>query len=932
MNESRKTGSLHLRNSIALTVIWTVLVGSSLSWYLYEEHRHTIQEAQAKARANLDENLAFFRWATGHGGVYVLATEETPPNPYLSHVPERDIVTPSGRLLTLVNPPYMMRLVLEFGREQYGTRGHLTSLNPLNPWNVPDSWEAEALRAFERGKTEVSSVETEDGKSYLRLMLPLVTEHGCLECHAAQGYKEGDIRGGISVSVPLAPIPAIERPSYYSAAVLGHIVLWVFGLAGIAVGGRRIGKHIRERDLSEERVQRGFNLETALRRIDRKVLEGANFREALEIACGAVVEIGYRMCWVGLAEPDYTIRPVGVRGFDGGVLTELQLRWDESPQGNVPAGIAIRTERTYVCPDVLASSLYGPWREKAEKVGYRSSATIPLKIAEEGIIGCLTVFREQVGDFSPEEIRDLETFAYQCTIVIINARRLEELRDTSQRLAFHFNRMPLGYIVHDREFRITGWNPAAERIFGWSADEAMGKHPFELIVPTEMQAHVSGIWSKLCKGDESSGGSAGPAIRKDGGEGFCEFFSTALRDARGAMTGLLTLVHDLTEKTKLERQLQTAQRMESVGTLAGGIAHDFNNALTGIIGYGELLRGKVAGDQGALQDLDVMMNAAERASTLTRQLLAYARRLVIEPVNMSLNTLTADLMKLMSKVVGEHVEVSTFLAKDLPIIRADRGQIEQVVMNLCLNARDAMPTGGQLLVETEAVCLDEEYVKHNPYIKAGRYALLKVSDTGIGMDEKTRARVFEPFFTTKGPDRGTGLGLAMVYGIVKQHEGYIHLYSELGKGTTFKVYFPAVEALPNAVPETRREETVRGGTETILLAEDEESVRRLAEQALEELGYNVLIARNGEEAIEIFRQNEDIALAVLDVIMPKKGGKEAYEQMHKVNPNLKVIFMSGYTANAIHESFILIADVPFLPKPFGPSALARKVREVLDSA
>ena len=199
------------------------------------------------------------------------------------------------------------------------------------------------------------------------------------------------------------------------------------------------------------------------------------------------------------------------------------------------------------------------------------------------------------------------------------------------------------------------------------------------------------------------------------------------------------------------------------------------------------------------------------------------------------------------------------------------------------------------------------------------------------MDEKTRARVFEPFFTTKGPDRGTGLGLAMVYGIVKQHEGYIHLYSELGKGTTFKVYFPAVEALPDAVPETRREETVRGGTETILLAEDEESVRRLAERALEDLGYNVLVARNGEEAIEIFRQNEDIALAVLDVIMPKKGGKEAYEQMHKVNPNLKVIFMSGYTADAIHESFILIADVPFLPKPFGPSALARKVREVLDA-
>src|SRR3989304_4360776 len=213
MNESRKTATLHRRNIIAFTVIWTVLVGSSLSWYFYEEHKHTIIDAETRARESINKDLVFRRWATGHGGVYVPATEETPPNPYLSHVPERDIVTPSGRLLTLINPAYMIRLLHEFGRKQYDIRGHLTSLNPFNPRNVPDSWEAEALRAFERGKTEVSSVETMYGESYLRLMLPLVTEHGCLKCHAAQGYKEGDIRGGISVSVPLAPILAAWRPA-----------------------------------------------------------------------------------------------------------------------------------------------------------------------------------------------------------------------------------------------------------------------------------------------------------------------------------------------------------------------------------------------------------------------------------------------------------------------------------------------------------------------------------------------------------------------------------------------------------------------------------------------------------------------------------------------------------------------------------------------
>jgi CheY-like chemotaxis protein len=242
-----------------------------------------------------------------------------------------------------------------------------------------------------------------------------------------------------------------------------------------------------------------------------------------------------------------------------------------------------------------------------------------------------------------------------------------------------------------------------------------------------------------------------------------------------------------------------------------------------------------------------------------------------------------------------------------------------------------MPEGGRLEVETRYVDPEEEYARRNPYMRAGRYALLTVSDTGVGMDEKTSERVFEPFFTTKGPDKGTGLGLAMVYGIVKQHGGFIHCYSEPGKGTAFKVYFPAVEAQPDAVPAMRGEEIVRGGTETILLAEDEEAIRSLIERTLKDLGYDVLVARDGEEAIEIFGRNEGIALAVLDVVMPRKGGKEAFDEMHKRNPLLKVIFMSGYSADGIHDSFVLIPGVPFLQKPFGPTLLARKVREVLDT-
>jgi PAS domain S-box-containing protein len=554
----------------------------------------------------------------------------------------------------------------------------------------------------------------------------------------------------------------------------------------------------------------------------------------------------------------------------------------------------------------------------------------PLRSAGGEGIGVLNVYSDREGAFGDEEVGRLGMFAQQCSIAVMSARWVESLRDTNQRLAFYMDRMPLAYIVWDLEFGVEEWNPAAERIFGWKARETIRKNACELIVPKEARPQFEHGWSKLLKGDGSSS-SVNANVRKDGKIITCEWFNALLRDASGKVSGVLSIAHDVTEKAEMEGQLQTAQRMEAVGTLAGGIAHDFNNALTGIVGFGELLRMRLAGDEPALRDLDEILRCAERAATLTRQLLTFARRQVIEPVNLNLSALVADLMRLVGKVVGEHIEVTTSLGTDLPTIHADRGQIEQVIMNLCLNARDAMPKGGRLLVETGDVHLEEDYARQNPYARAGRYALLTVSDTGVGMDEKTCERVFDPFFTTKGPDKGTGLGLAMVYAIVKQHGGFIHLNSEPGKGAAFKVYFPAVPSQPDTGPTIREEESLRGGTETILLAEDEEAIRSLVERTLKELGYTILVARNGEEAVEIFRRNKKIALAVLDAVMPRKGGKEAFEEMRKENPGLKVIFMSGYAADGIHDSFVMIAGMPFLQKPFGPTILARKIREVLDA-
>jgi PAS domain S-box-containing protein len=497
-------------------------------------------------------------------------------------------------------------------------------------------------------------------------------------------------------------------------------------------------------------------------------------------------------------------------------------------------------------------------------------------------------------------------------------RREEELR-TILRTATD------GFWVTDRKGRFLEVNDAICRNLGYSRDELLRMSVSDIEAVEKPEEILRTVQRIMERGSDQF---EGLHRSKDGSLRNMEISVNYLPPPHDRFFAFL---RDITEHKAFEAQYFQARKMEAVGTLAGGIAHDFNNALTGIVGFGELLRMRMAGDGQALHDLDEILRCAERATTLTRQLLTYARRQVIEPVNVNLSILVADLMKLIGKVVGEHIEVKTSLGKNVPTIHADRGQIEQVVMNLCLNSRDAMPEGGRLVVETGDVVLEEEDVRRNPYMKTGRYALLTVSDTGVGMDEKTRERVFEPFFTTKGPDKGTGLGLAMVYGIVKQHGGFIHLYSEPGKGTAFKVYFPAVEAQPDAVPVKRVEEIVRGGTETILLAEDEEAIRSLGERALKELGYTVLVARDGEEAVEIFRQHKEIVLAVLDVVMPRKGGKEAFEEMHKQNPRLKVIFMSGYSADAIHDSFVLIPGTSFLQKPFGPTILARKVREALDT-
>jgi signal transduction histidine kinase len=399
------------------------------------------------------------------------------------------------------------------------------------------------------------------------------------------------------------------------------------------------------------------------------------------------------------------------------------------------------------------------------------------------------------------------------------------------------------------------------------------------------------------------------------------------------------LVNDITEqykaeeeKEKLQRELTQSQRMESVGRLAGGVAHDFNNLLTAISGYAELARLKMREDEPIREYIDIIHNSSIRAADLTKQLLAFSRKQIIDPVVLNLNEEIDGILKLLGRLIGEHIEVAIKKSQDLWNILIDKTQIEQIVMNLALNARDAMPLGGKLILETENISVDATGARPHHNLKAGEYVRLSITDTGQGMSEEEQQYIFEPFYTTKALGKGTGLGLATVYGIVKQNRGFIYVYSETGKGTTFKIYLPRIQDAAESVKESLRYEDLPRGSEHILVVEDEYEVRKLFVRVLSKLGYAVLEAGDGQEGYDVFTQSDArIALLVTDVVMPKLSGKELAEMLHIKDPALKVIYMSGYTEHAILYNSVLEKGINFLQKPVSPKILAKAVRKALDS-
>ncbi len=508
-------------------------------------------------------------------------------------------------------------------------------------------------------------------------------------------------------------------------------------------------------------------------------------------------------------------------------------------------------------------------------------------------------------------------------------RAEEALRQSEERYRMLFESNPQPMWVYDTErLAFLAVNEAAVRHYGYSPEEFLAMTIID-IRPKEDLPRLQEALHDMAAG--ASGAAAWQHRKKDGSVIDVAIISHGIVfDGRAAR---LVLATDITERKCLEEQLRQAQKMEAIGRLAGGVAHDFNNLLTAIIGYSQLALTRIGPDSRVRRELEEINKAGTRAASLTSQLLAFSRKQVIQPVSLNLNAIVADMGKMLRRLIGEDIELQFMLAEDLDYVEADAGQMQQVVMNLVVNARDAMPQGGRLTIATANVELDKAFTRKRPAVAPGAYVALQVSDTGCGIDDEIRSHIFEPFFTTKEIDKGTGLGLSTIHGIVTQSRGHVWFNSEAGQGTTFEVYLPRIDA--------RREQDKIGnstsellhGTETILLVEDDEAVRRLECSILKANGYAVLEAQHCEDALAMATAHQGcLDLLVTDVVMPRMSGRELAEQLLELCPEIKVLYISGYTDDAIVRAGVLKSGFAFLQKPFVPDAFARKVRDVLGAA
>ena len=1139
-----------------LAALWTALVGLALAWNIALMRTTIRQLALVEAQSSFQRDVLYREWVAAHGGVYVPVTDETPPNSYLASPPERDITTPSGRQLTLMNPAYMTRQVNELAVRSHKNRGHLTSLRPIRPENAPDAWERQALEAFELGVPEVSSVEVVEGQFKLRFMRPLRVTASCLRCHAAQGYREGEIRGGLSETVSMsayAPTLGVHQ----NTEILAHGCFWAVGLVSLVAGGRYIQRRRRERDLAQRAMHEGEarfraffedspvaiweedlsavqDRFAALRRngvtdigdyLDQHPDEVRNLAASVrivEINQTSVAVLGAQSKAAIVRDlPSYfTAESFEVFKEELAALAAGQTRFQrEVPLLNARAEpvvfdltLSVQPGHEQTLARVLVSFVDVTARRTAQEARRRSEERyrlifaanpLPMWVYDWSTLRFLEVneaAQEHYGytasEFKaltlrdirpPEDVPALETFVPGIARGLVNSGewrhrkkdgtvirvsihshdvdmegrrvRLVLAQDITDRKraeqqvldALNFNRMildasPVGIAVFKASGSCFSANEALARMIGATVDQVLRQDFRQIeswrtsglvdaaeaalqsgsarefdgwfhstsgrevylsfrLVPFDFQeeAHLLAVASDITErrraeerireqaalldasrdaiivwdvfrgvqymnraaeeltdrtvaqaqgqdlvallrpcSDVALRAAVQDVIARGAWSGELALRTsddqprdvasrwTALADNEGQRASVLITCNDISEKKRLERQYLRAQRLESIGRLASGIAHDLNNILSPVMMGAEMLH-EMTDDSEARSIVATIRESAIRGSDTVRQLLTFARGGESRKGPIQPRHLLKEVAHLLQQTFPKNVQVYTEFSRTIPTLLADPSQIHQVLMNLCVNARDAMPEGGVLFLGLETQTLDEQSLDVHPKARPIPYLVFKVSDSGTGIAPEAMDRIFDPFFTTKAPGRGTGLGLATVLGIVENHGGFVAVESKPGQGTTFRVYLPA-SAAPEVAAKAERRGQARGQGELVLVVDDEPAIRRMVENVLRHGGYSSLAASTASDALHLFQEHRDRIRGVLaDIMMPFGDGRQLITTIHEQAPKLPIIAMSGVTTPELRQETLACGAWAFVGKPFDAELLFSLLNDLLQS-
>lgn len=780
---------------LLMTLLWTLIIALSFFTGLNTEKKNALKQALTEAVSTYNHDLNFRSWISSHGGVYIPVTDKNTPNPYLKNVTEQNITTPSGKELTLMNPAWSIRSLNEFGNNKYKTKSHITSLNLIRPENKPDAWETQVLQSFNTGITEVSEIKEINGESFFRYMKPIVTQAACLKCHEYQGHKEGDIRGGISVSVYYTPyleqirLKMIKTGLYLGILYAGVLLLILFSF-----------KMIKERNLKISRTE--ILLLNSNESLEREIHNSRKINEKLKLEI-----INHKKAEEELKE-----------------AYEIMNR---------------------------SSSVIILWKnDRAMSIDFVSRN-----------IGDLT-------GYSVEEYID-DPDLFQSIIHCKDRSRFKQ----------YFSQIP----------------PDSQSI---SID------PFRLICRDD-----SAIW--------------------------VDFRSIYRRDPEGNIShieGIITDVSDniriAKEKEKLQIQLNQKNKMDGLGQLAGGIAHDFNNILHGITSAAELLKMKRENSGSVSKYSDIIIQASERASDLTKRLLAYSSKDKIAFKPLDIHETINECAEILQNTINKKIELIIEKKAQNAMVSGDEASLENVLINLVINASQAIVNTGKICISTGNIFYKEDFYDYSSFeVKSGEYCVIEVRDTGRGIPEEEIEKIFDPFFTTKNPGEGTGLGLTSVYSTVENHNGSLKVESKPGIGTTFTISIPVIKDILEV--KTVKNPVV-SGKGTILFADDEEIHRFLIPELLESLGYEVIVAVNGMDALEKYKKNSTkIDVVLLDMIMPVMDGREAFTKLLEFDKNCRIVICSGYANNENINEMMETSLKGFISKPFQVAEMSSVLENVI---